>query len=402
MSDLLNYIKLMHTSYSEEFRNDKKILYANYYSQFDNSYLVDIFALFHSSLNDLFSFMNVKRRSGGHYNAAESRVLISLIEEIKIFKAKLSNEYSFDIDDYYMSVMNSCKKFLTPSGGSTIPTEFEVINIIEDKPIFTRANNIEIQSVERKRSIHINQIGGGSYAKVFKYKDPHYNTEFAIKRALDSLREDELVRFRNEYNDMKKFDSPFIIKAYTYNEEMNEYTMELADQTLEKFMKYNNANLSLQQRRNLVLQLLHAFEYIHNQGLLHRDISYQNILIKKFEDGHTMIKVSDFGLVKRPESSLTRAGTEPKGAINDYSDLDLIGFENYEIKHETYALGKVIYLLLTGKENNYHREENEELRKFILKAIGEKTNRFNSVPEMKRFLLSVVFPSLMKSLVQKA
>ena len=226
------------------------------------------------------------------------------------------------------------------------------------------------------------------------YQDPHYGIKFALKRAKENLREDELERFKNEFSDLKNLDSPFIIKAYTYNDEENEYTMELADQTLEKFMKYNNNSLSFDSRRALIIQLLNAFHYIHSKGLLHRDISYQNILIRKFEDGTFFIKVSDFGLVKRSESSLTRQGTEIKGAINDYSDLELVGFENYEIRHETYALAKVMYYIMTGRETNYYKEDIEQLKEFILKAIGNKENRFIDVDDMKSVLLEKVFPAI--------
>ncbi|SFG72702.1 serine/threonine protein kinase [Priestia megaterium] len=399
MSELDNFLQIKHTQFSSKYNSEKTVLFKEYYTRFDNAHLIEIFSILHSNLNDLFSFMNSKNGGyGGHYNAYESRVLIDIIEQTRILQTRLTDEYSFEIDQYYMEIINSCKSFLSSSGGSTIPEEFPNIDIIEERPIFTKANSVEIQSPENSNQITLHQIGGGSYAKVFMYHDPHYGTEFAIKRAKDDLRTDELERFKNEFSDLKNLDSPFIIKAYTYNDEKNEYTMELADQTLEKFMRYNNNSLSFASRRVLIIQLLNAFEYIHQQGLLHRDISYQNILIKKFEDGTNFIKVSDFGLVKRPDSSLTRQGTETKGAINDYSDLDIVGFENYEIRHETFVLGKVIYHIFTGKEANYHKEENEQLRKFVLKCIGEKENRFNNVADMKKVLLTEVFPAVRNQL----
>ncbi|MBS4213238.1 protein kinase domain-containing protein [Neobacillus rhizophilus] len=395
MSELDNFLQIKHNQFSSKYNSEKIDLYKEYYTGFGNAHLTEIFSILHSNLNDLFSFMNSKNGVyGGHFNAAESRELLDIIEQIRILQAKLKSEYSFEIDQYYMEIINSCRSFLKQSGGSSIPEEFPIIDIIEERPMFIKANITEIQSPENTSKITLHQIGGGSYAKVFKYSDPHYGTEFAVKRAKDDLREDELVRFKNEFNDLKNLDSPFIIKAYTYSDEKNEYTMELADQTLEKFMRYNNNSLSFASRRAFIIQLLNAFEYIHQKGLLHRDISYQNILIKKFEDGTNFIKVSDFGLVKRPESSLTRQGTETKGAINDYSDLDIVGFENYEIRHETFVLAKVIYYILTGRESNYHKEESEQLRKFILKAIGDKENRFNNVAEMKKVLLTEIFPSV--------
>jgi eukaryotic-like serine/threonine-protein kinase len=390
------HLKIKYNQYFSKYPKEKAILYRDFYKQqYDNEYLIGIFSLFHSNLNDLFTFMNSKSRGyGGHFNAEESRRLIDIIEQIRILEKTLKDKNSFEVDKYYLDVITLCKTFLTPNYGSEIPEDFSTIEIIENRAVFTRPESTTIKSVNQSHIISMHQIGGGSYGTVFRYTDPHYGNDYAIKRAKNNLEADELERFKNEYYDLKSLDSPFIIKGYNYNSAKNEYTLELADQTLEKYMRYNNNILTLEKRKNLIHQLLHAFDYIHKKGILHRDISYQNILIKKHDDGYVTIKVSDFGLVKRPESSLTRDGTKTKGAINDYSYLDVVGFKNYEVRHETYALAKVIYYVLTGKQNNYSQEENPTLRKFIMKAIGNKEDRFTSVSEMKKVLFAEVIPSM--------
>jgi serine/threonine-protein kinase len=293
--------------------------------------------------------------------------------------------------------LSKCRAFLSASGGSTIPDDFSPIDIIEHQPIFTLANTISIASVRHNSSVNIRLVGEGSYAKVFKYKDPFYNDYYAIKRANNDLRPDELERFKREFNDLNTLSSPFIIKAYSYDDEKNEYVMEFADESLSKYINRSNDKIPFEKRKVLVEQLFRAFMYIHATGILHRDISYTNVLVKHFDDGSSLLKVSDFGLVKRPNSTLTRQGTEIKGAINDYSDLTAVGFENYEIRHETYALAKVIYFILTGRTSNYNREENEALKQFVLRAISsDKGERFTSVEEMKKELYMRVYPTLRK------
>lgn len=379
------------------YNSENTIFYQSFYSEIKNDKLREIFTILHSQLNDLFSFINQKNSPGygGHYNAHQSRDLIELIKQLRLLQANLNDEYSFDIDNYYENILKTSKSFLSASGGSPIPIDFPAIDIIEGKPIFTFINSIAVPGPVSKSSARTKLIGEGSYAKVFKYKDPHYNCFFAIKRANEDLKADELNRFKNEYKDLKSLDSPFIIKAYNYNEDKNEYTMEYADCTLEKYFNKNNTAISFITRQTLIVQLLNAFEYIHKKGILHRDISYQNVLVKYFDDGSTILKVSDFGLVKRPESTLTKIGTEIKGAINDYSDLSVVGFENYEIRHETYALAKVIYFIITGRQTGYHRERNTELKKFILKAIStDKEKRFTSIEEIRSSLTTLVFPAI--------
>ncbi|WP_238178011.1 protein kinase domain-containing protein [Paenibacillus contaminans] len=322
-------------------------------------------------------------------------MLEELIEDVRLVHVSLKSEYPFDINDYYADIMDKCRSFLSRSGGSAIPQDFPMIDIIETRPIFTIANTRSVIG-PNKQIVKLKQIGNGSYAKVFSYYDSFYNCSFAVKRALENLRPDELERFKNEFNDLKTLDSPFIIKAYRYDDEKNEYIMELANDNLDDFiLKRHNNSIPLKVRRVLVIQLLKAFEYIHSEGFLHRDISCTNILVKSYQDGQAWLKVSDFGLVKRPDSKLTRQGTKIKGVLNDITDLTSVGFENYEIRHETYALGQVIYFIITGRTTNYHREKNPALKSFILRAISPtKEERFVSVEEMKIELLSKVFPSL--------
>ena len=376
---------------------EKVVLFYDFYKDISNEKLKEIFSILHNSLNSLFSFMNYKNNpgAGGHYNAHESRMLIEIIDIIRVLQASIKDTNSFEIDRGYKETIYVCRTFLSESNGSAIPENFKRIDIVEDNPVFTLIDTTSVQVSGAISTVNLKQIGEGSYAKVFKYKDPHYDCEFVIKRANDDLREDELTRFQNEYKDLMSLDSPFIIKAYYYDKEKNEYTMEYADKTLEKYIHENNNKLTLDNRRLLINQLLNAFNYIHSKKYLHRDISYQNILIKIYEDGSSMIKISDFGLVKRPESNLTRQGTEIKGAINDYSDLSVVGFENYEIRHETYALVKIIYFVLTGRQSNFHREKNDELKAFILKGISSNKNeRYVSVEEIRNELLTKVYPSM--------
>ncbi|RKD73149.1 protein kinase-like protein [Sinobaca qinghaiensis] len=379
---------------------EKAILYRNFYDDISNETLAHTFSIIHSKLNDLFSFMNHKNSPGrgGHYNADASRELIDLLKEIRIILATLEREPSeetYQIDHTYQEIIEKCSFFLSSSGGSPIPDEFPIIETIDHQPIFIPAFSISIPSPVKVVNARLQLIGGGSYAQVFHYKDPNYGLDFAIKRARPELSEEELKRFEIEFEQLSKLDSPYIIKAYKYDKDKNEYTMEFSDQTLEEYMKFENQNLPLSKRKNLVGQVLRAFSYIHEKGLLHRDISYRNILLKHFDDRSSIVKISDFGLVKITESQLTRQGTDIKGTLNDYSDLSRIGFGNYSIEHETFVLAKVIYFILTGKQSNYPKEKNQALKNFVLKAISShKTERFKSVQELHKVLNEKVYPTL--------
>lgn len=187
---------------------------------------------------------------------------------------------------------------------------------------------------------------------------------------------------------MQKLNSPYVIEVYHFDDVKREYVMEYVDTTLDKYIKDNNGELELSERINIVRQILKAFQYIHSKGVLHRDVSTNNILIK-FYDGINVVEISDFGLVKTPGSILTDPYTEIKGYFND-PKLEMIGFTNYEFRHETYALTRIVYFVMTGRVTlgNYL---NEEFKAFITRGISDNIDeRFISVDQMQESFTKVV------------
>ncbi|WP_194841641.1 protein kinase domain-containing protein [Sporosarcina obsidiansis] len=378
------YLKNKLTELTNKFGREKIALNIDFYNNFPTE-LQQLFSLFHYHLNDLLKYMN-QRISNGRYTAHESRELIFLIDQLKTIQANLKNtDLAFDIDNKYKDTLNECESFLSSSGGSEIPNNFSRINIIENRPIFNLSsdNSITIDNSIQTLKAKLKLIGEGSYAKVFKYKDPYYNEQFAIKRALSNLTAQEYERFELEYQTMKNLNSPYILKVYRFDQKEKQYTMEYANETLFTFIEKNNSNLSITTRINLIRQTLRAFEYIHSKGLLHRDISPTNILIQKF-DGLNIIKISDFGLVKYEDSNLTRINTELKGHFNDHHDLSIIGFKNYKIHHETFALTRIIYFVLTGRKN-IQSVKNKDFEIFIKRGISSNIyERYRSVDEIQK------------------
>ena len=262
--------------------------------------------------------------------------------------------------------------------------EIYPINHISGKEIYswreTNEESISIPFNESPVNYQYKSIGEGSYAKVYKYKDEFYNDTFVVKRAKDDLDEKELERFKIEYEQLKKLNSPYIVKVYGYNSEKNEYTMEFMDYTLDEYINKNNGKLAFGDRKNIVLQVLRAFKYIHSKSLLHRDVCPKNVLIKEYENTN-VIKISDFGLVKIPNSDLTSANTEYKGYFND-PELRLTGFSSYCVLHETYSITRLIFFIMTGRVNT-EKIENLTIKDFIFKGLStDKLKRYQDIEEM--------------------
>jgi len=377
-----NFIEQKYDSlhFSEVLRTES--LYKGFCSS--NERFEKTLAIMHQELNRLFQFMYSKQQSNGHFNAAESRELLEYIKLYEDMNYVLKETgYSFEINSDYKQLIDCSKSFLQESGGSTIPHDLPKIELLNYEPIFTMRQSISIPtpSTAETRRYQIKLIGEGSYAQVFKYKDEFYNKNFIIKRAQKNLSQKELERFKREYEVMRQLHSPHVLEVYRYDETRHEYYAEYADETLLRYISHN-PDLDIYKRKSICNQLFRCFSYVHSKGYLHRDLSFTNILLVHYEDGNSMVKLSDFGLVKEPDSTLTSIDSEIKGSLND-SNLRVIGFTNFSIVYETYALTRVILFVMTGLQN-IEKIRDEKVRSFVLKGINPDTNkRYQNVDELK-------------------
>lgn len=390
----LQLINAITTSY-KELTDDINLEYVDLYKEFEDEKLRMVLSTLHHLLTESYITMNQLLPSEDytrHFWAEDSRKLINIINIINKLKGKLLNsELSFKLDDYYANVLKNSKDFLSKSGGSEIPPFTESVDLYYEIPIFIPTNSLNISREDKKIFSDLKPIGEGSYASVYKYKDEFYDKEFVLKRAKKKLDTKELERFKIEYEQMKSLCSPYVTEVYRYNGDENEYIMECMDYSLESYLKKFQDKLDFNAKRKIVFQILNAFKYIHSKGILHRDISPKNILIKKYEDV-LIIKVADFGLVKIPESGLTSLMTDFKGAFNDLS-LEQEGFSSYNILHETYALTKLIYYTMTNRTNiKIDSIKNSDLKQFVSKGTSlDKNVRYKNVDEMISSFRSIKF-----------
>lgn len=370
-----------------EMESDINLEYIDLYQSFSHQKLQELFSTIHHIFVVNYRLMNDRLPTNeheAHFWADPSRNLLRAIETLTGLQRMLkSTLYAFNIVEYYQEIVTQSLNFLSKSGGSSIPAHMDKVEIYYIQPILVQPQTIKLKSFENKQQYaNLRLIGEGSYAQVFTFKDPFYNRKFVLKRAKKDLNAKELERFRQEFEQMKNLSSPYIVDVFHYDSSTNEYIMEFLDYTLDKYYRKNNSQLTSKERKCIAIQILRAFKYIHANELLHRDISPKNILIKVYDDGTKVVKVSDFGLVKTTDSSLTSSNTQFKGYYND-PGLVTEGFKNYNILHETYALTKLMYFVMTGREEDISNIKNLSLKSFVTKGLSvNKENRYQSVDEM--------------------
>lgn len=337
-----------------------------------------MFAVLHKRLNDHFTAINGRAKSTHHYWADNSRDLLTLIDDIEA-ELHLLNRSGREVEliGPYEDALERCRPWLSPSGGSHVPDDFDPIRVVTYDPVFVyAASNIRLE--KQQKPVPLKMVGTGSYAHVYSYVDPDYGIQFAVKRAKRGLGDRDLERFKQEYEVLKGLSYPYVVEVYWYDATLNEYRMEYCDTTLREYINRKNSTLSFAARKRIALQFLYGINFLHHQGLLHRDISLQNVLVKVFDAGAVLVKLSDFGLVKDQSREFTRTQTEMKGTLVDPM---LESFKDYAVVNEVYTIAWVLAYVFKGRESL--PPANDDIGRIIHKcAINDLGLRYQTVAEV--------------------
>lgn len=236
---------------------------------------------------------------------------------------------------------------LQPTCGSPIPEGLTPIEVEYYDTVFeTEESGTTLAGTEQVR---LQLVGEGAYAFVHRFTDPNYGIQIARKRLKKDTDPKEVERFRREFDIMKRFDFPYILKVYRYDDSDNSYTMEYCEHTLRDYISHNIQKMSYQTRHKMAMQFLYAMNFLHRRGVCHRDLSYRNVLVHTYRGSDAfMVKVSDFGLAKEKTSDLTSTGSAMKGSIIDPT---LGSFRDFGPVNDIYAIGFILNYILTSKES---------------------------------------------------
>ena len=191
-------------------------------------------------------------------------------------------------------------------------------------------------------------IGTGGMAAVYLATDLILDRLVAIKvLRLDFRQNDDAMRrFRREALSATQLTHPNIVGVYDVgqSQEMNYIVMEYVEGTdLKDYVRQKGALHPMEAVR-IMMQIVSAIAAAHQNRIIHRDIKPQNILIDK--EGN--VKITDFGIaVALSDTSLTQTNTL-LGSVHYLSPEQARG-GMATIQTDIYALGIVLYELLTGK-----------------------------------------------------
>jgi serine/threonine protein kinase len=207
----------------------------------------------------------------------------------------------------------------------------------------SRADKYKIGDRIDKYVIRAN-VGSGGFGTVYRAYDPDLKVDVAIK-VLDQP--DELKRFQSEVHTLARLDHKNIVKIYASGEEAgNPYLVMqfLEGQNLREVIKQSQS-IGLLNKVYIITQMAEGLAYAHSQGVVHRDVKPENIMLLPDDT----VKILDFGiaLALNRSKSITVATSmvlTPLYAAPEQFSKGLKGNEQTDI----YSFGTVCYELLTG------------------------------------------------------
>ncbi len=203
-------------------------------------------------------------------------------------------------------------------------------------------------------------IGVGGMGSVYRTLDTRTGKVVALKRLSEAFKHDAgmRARFRIEARAGLRLKHPHLVQTYELGQTDDVYgevefvTMELFESIAMHELIAFNGPMRKSQASDALIQVCDGLEYIHQQGLVHRDVKPDNILIG--HDGFT--KLVDFGLtlvdqeVVGEEFSLAMIfGHDCLGTADYMAPEQSLDSLHVSGSADVYSLGCSLFMALTGK-----------------------------------------------------
>src|SRR6185295_2751188 len=203
-------------------------------------------------------------------------------------------------------------------------------------------------------------LGQGGMAAVYKATDLQLEREVAIKVMHPHLASQASFqqRFLQEARAAARLDHPNIVRVFSFDSTGDDLfiVMELAlGGNLRQYVKRlldEGRLMDYQEAIELMRQLSDALDYAHHEGMIHRDIKPDNVLLKP-DDGGVRLNyrpiLTDFGLAR-----LTTGG---ENAITDQQPIGTYPYmspeqsmaDELDVRSDIYSLGIMLYEISAGR-----------------------------------------------------
>ena len=242
-------------------------------------------------------------------------------------------------------------------------------------------------------------IGSGGMANVYKAVMLGHNgpvpagTVVAVKVLRQEYMHDpDLVRrFKNESKAISLLNHPNIVKVYdvSVNDNLQYIVMEYVDgMTLREYLNERGGKLTSRETVHFISQILKALEHAHANGVVHRDIKPQNIML--LDNGQ--LRMMDFGIarISRAENQLLNG--KAMGSVHYISPEQAKGDET-DCTSDIYSVGVMMYEMLSG----HLPFDADDVVEVAIKQISDQPKSLHEIaPEVPGALVEITEKAMAK------
>ncbi len=245
---------------------------------------------------------------------------------------------------------------------ATYPTGFNTCP--KDKTVLRVASELMPGLVLRDKYEILEKIGSGGMATVYRVKHLAFNEERAIKVVSSKLMDDPnfIKRFRTEAIITRKLQHPNAVRVDdldTTEDGRLFMVMEYVKGQDLRHLLQQMGHLPVDRTLHITWQVSSALATAHQQGITHRGIKPDHILLVPQTSGKDLVKVLDFGIAKVREGAMdvgagyTATQTGMVVGTPQYISPEQAmgrGGDQIDGRADLYSLGVVVYEMLTGKQ----------------------------------------------------
>ncbi|MEO8295735.1 MAG: serine/threonine-protein kinase, partial [Gemmatimonadota bacterium] len=214
-------------------------------------------------------------------------------------------------------------------------------------------------------------LGRGGFAEVYEVHDRQLHRRLAVKVLRPDLAwtQGMLQRFEKEARALASLSHPNILPIHFVGDRggLVYYAMPYVEGSSLGDLLRNEGSIEAERSAGLIRPILNALTHAHEKGMIHRDIKPDNIIIEQ-QTGRPLLV--DFGIVKQE-------GDGPGNTLSGFvvgtptymSPEQALGQANVDHRSDLYALGGVLFHLVTGAPPFEGETSQEVIGRHISQAV---------------------------------